>query len=256
MIPIKTEQELKIMQEGGKRLALVFGTVLREAREGVELRDLDSLAENLIKKQGGSPSFKTVRDYRWTTCINLNQGVVHGIPNESSINEGDVLSLDMGMLFEGFHTDMARTVIVGEADAVKSEFLKAGKVALKKAIAMAKIGNHVGDITYVIEQEITGAGFSPIESLTGHGVGKRLHEEPQILGILKQKPEQTPLLEKGMALAIEIIYAQGKPDLRIRSDGWTIETADGKLAGLFEDTIVLTTKGPLIITPLESKLNV
>lgn len=257
MIPIKTEQELKIMQEGGKRLALAFGMVLKEVRTGIELRDLDSLAEKLVKKQGGFPSFKTVRDYRWTTCINLNQGVVHGIPNESKINEGDVLSLDMGMLFEGFHTDMARTVIVGgKADVLKTEFLKAGKVALKKAVKKAQIGNRVGDITYVIEQEITQAGFSPIESLTGHGVGKKLHEEPQILGVLKQKPEQTPLLEEGMALAIEIIYAQGKPDLRIKSDGWTIETADGKLAGLFEDTMVLTTKGPLIITPLESKLNV
>ncbi len=256
MIPIKTEQELKIMGEGGKRLSLAFGKVLEEARVGVRLKDLDLLAEKLIEKQGGSPSFKVVKGYCWTTCININQGVVHGIPNGYKIKEGDVLSLDMGILFEGFHSDMARTMIIGGKPSGKhSEFLKAGEIALKKAIMQARAGNRVGHITLAIEQEIKKAGFNPIESLTGHGVGRKLHEEPQIFGVLKQKLERTPLLANGMVLAIEVIYAQGQPSLILKSDGWTIETADGKLAGLFEDTVVLTEAGPLVLTPLESKLN-
>lgn len=256
MIPIKTEQELKIMGEGGKRLTLAFRQILEEARVGVRLKDLDLLAEKLIEKQGGSPSFKVVKGYYWTTCININQGVVHGIPNDYKIKEGDVLSLDMGILFEGFHSDMARTIIIeGKLSGKNPEFLKAGGMALRRAVIQARVGNRVGHITLAIEQEIKKAGFNPIESLTGHGVGRKLHEEPQIFGVLKQELRQTPLLKKGMALAIEVIYAEGRPDLILKSDGWTIETADGRLAGLFEDTVVLTEAGPLVLTPLESKLN-
>jgi len=264
MIPIKTEKEIKVMREGGKRLASVFSEILKKIKLGVELKELDSLTEELIKKQEGFPSFKTVKGYHWATCININEGVVHGIPNSYRIKEGDLVSLDMGMYYRGLHTDMARTFWVGMQDSTcqladkvqNSEFLEAGKRALKAAIEAARLGNRVGHISAAIEREIRKAGFSPIEMLTGHGVGRKLHEEPQIFCFMAREINQTCFLKPGMVLAIEVIYAQGKPDLVLGEDGWTIKTADGKLAALFEDTVLVTEKSPLILTPLEMKLKV
>lgn len=257
MIPVKSGRQLEIMREGGKRLARVFRCVLEEVKAGARLNDLDLLAEKLIEKQGGRPSFKGVKGYHWTTCININQGVVHGIPNEYKVLSGDVLSLDMGMLFEGYHTDMARTVRVGNKSENRiSEFVKVGEKTLKAAVKKARVGKHVGHISLAIERQMKQAGFNPIESLTGHGIGRRLHEEPQIPGLLKQKISDTPCLKENMTLAIEVIYAEGKADLVSKEDGWTIETADGRLAGLFEDTVAITKAGPLVLTPLDLKLNV
>ncbi len=258
MISLKTEKEIKIMKEGGKKLAWVFNQVLREIKPGVRLRQLDSLAEKLIEKQGGTPSFKTVQSYKWATCININQGVVHGIPNDYRIKKGDLVSLDMGMLYRGFHTDMARTLCVRtKNEKLKTKnlgFLEVGRRALKMATEAAKVGNHVGHISVAIEKEIRKAGFSPIEVLTGHGVGKNLHEEPQIPCLLKEEIEKTPLLKSGMTLAIEVIYAENNPQLVVEEDGWTIKTADNGLAGLFEDTILITKKSSIILTPLETRL--
>lgn len=271
MITIKNTREIEVMKEGGARLAWVFGRVLKKIKPGVKLQKLDELAEALIKKQGGFPSFKIVKGYSWATCININSGVVHGIPNDYQIEEKDVVSLDMGMLYGGFHTDMARTLCVRIQNSKLAplakplathgktqnlEFLEAGKSALNKAIEVAKPGNRVGHISAAIEKEIKKAGFSPIEALTGHGVGQNLHEEPQVPCFVREEIDQSPLLKPGMSLAIEVIYAQGRPDLVLKNDGWTVETADGSLAGLFEDTVVITKKNPIILTPLEVKLEV
>ena len=265
MIPIKTEKEIKIIKEGGKRLTSVFAEVIKRVKPGIRLNQLDQLAEKLIIGQGGMPSFKTVKDYRWTTCININEGVVHGIPNNYQIKEGDLVSLDMGMLYKGFHTDMARTLWVrnskskipaSPAGRQNPKFLKAGKEALKMAVKAARAGNRVGHISAVIEKVIRKAGFSPVEDLTGHGVGKRLHEEPQIPCFLSKPIEKTPILQPGMTLAIEVIYTWGKPDLVLANDGWTIETADRKPAGLFENTVLVTKKEPVILTDLEMILNI
>lgn len=260
MIPTKTKKEIEIMKEGGKKLSFVFGEVLQEIKPGIKLKELDKLAESLIVEQGGFPSFKTVKGYNWATCININEGVVHGVPNDYRIKEGDVVSLDIGMLYRGFHTDMARTVLVrnqkSKVKSQKSRFLGAGKKALRAAITVAKPGKRVGHISAAIEREIRKSGFSPVEALTGHGVGRKLHEEPQIPCFLAGKIEETPLLEQGITLAIEVIYTGGKPDLILEDNGWTIKTADNSLAGLFENTILITKKGPIILTPLETKLEV
>jgi len=258
MIPIKTEKEIEIMKEGGKKLALVFTEVLKRIKHGVSLKELDNLAEELIIKQGGFPSFKTARGYHWTTCININEGVVHGIPNDYQIKEGDLVSLDMGMLYKGFHTDMARTLWVRnpKSKIQNPKFLRAGREALKMAIKAAKAGNRVGHISAAIEKVIRRAGFSPVEDLAGHGVGKKLHEEPQIPCFLARPIAQTPVLQPGMTLAIEVIYTWGKPNLVLAGDGWTIETADGKPAGLFENTVLVTKKEPVILTDLEMSLNI
>jgi len=267
MIPIKTEKEIRIMKEGGQKLALVFAEVVKRIKPGVSLEKLDDLAEELIIKQGGFPSFKTVKGYRWTTCININEGVVHGIPNGYQIKEGDLVSLDIGMLYRGFHTDMARTLCVRMQNskclpvrqAGKSQdekFLEAGKSALKAAIKAARAGRRVGHISAAIEKVIRKAGFSPVKELTGHGIGKKLHEDPQIPCFLVQPINKTPVLQPGMTLAIEVIYAWGKPDLVLADDGWTVKTADGKPAGLFENTVLITKKEPVILTDLEMILNI
>lgn len=252
MIPIKTEDEIKQMQEGGEKLAEVMRGVLKQVRPGVKLSELDKLAEVLIEKQGGESSFKMVPSYHWATCINVNEGVVHGVPHKYRIKNGDVVSVDMGMFFKGLHTDMARTLRVrvqrAKLKVQSDEFLEAGRRALKKAIEAARLGNRVGHISQAIEQEIKKAGFSPIQSLTGHGVGKELHEGPQIPCFLRGDIEKTTKLKPGMTLAIEVIYSQGKPEVVLNDDNWTINTEDGSLAGLFEDTIAVTTGELLVLT--------
>jgi len=265
MIPIKTEKEIRIMKEGGQKLALVFAEVVKRIKPGVSLEKLDDLAEELIIKQGGFPSFKTVKGYRWTTCININEGVVHGIPNGYQIKEGDLVSLDIGMLYKGLHTDMARTLWVqnpkskfsaSPAGRQNPKFLEAGKEALKEAIKAAKAGNRVGHISAAMEKVIRRFGFNPVKELTGHGVGKKLHEDPQIPIFFSKPIAKTPVLKPGMTLAIEVIYTWGKPDLVLAEDGWTIETADGKPAGLFENTVLVTKKEPIVLTDLEIGLNI
>ncbi len=248
MIAIKTPKEIEIMAKGGRRLASALGKVLAAVKVGVSLAELDQLAESLIKKSGGESSFKKVKNYYWTTCLNINQGVVHGIPNQYRLKKGDCLSVDIGNFYQGFHTDMARTLWVGEKK--KEPFLEAGRKALKAATKEAKPGNRVGHLSMAIEKEIRKAGLRPVNNLTGHGVGRQLHEAPQIFCFLKEKVEKTARLEPGMVLAIEVIYVQGQPELVLRNDGWTVETLDGKLAALFENTVAVTQKGPLILTPL------
>ncbi len=252
MISIKTKVQIEVMKEGGKRLSWVLSQILKEVKPQVALWQLDKLAEKLIKKQGGQPSFKMVPGYQWTTCIDINEGVVHGIPGKYRLKENDLVSVDIGMFYRGFHTDMARTIRVKEQESrrVKSdEFLEVGEKALEKAIKAAKAGNRIGHISQAMEKEIRKAGFSPIEVLTGHGVGKKLHEGPPIPCLLMGKIKQTPLLKNGMTLAIEVIYSQGQPDVVLSHDGWTIKTADGKLAGLFEKTIMVGQGQPLVLTP-------
>ncbi len=255
MIPIKTKDEIKRMKEGGKRLAWVMAKALGQVKSGVRLSKLDKLAESLIEKQKGKPSFKMVKNYHWATCINVNQGVVHGIPNEYRLKKGDLVSLDMGFFYKGLHTDAAKTVLVGknlpnrETIVVSiGRFLETGEKALKEAVKAVRPGNRVGHISQAIQEAIKKSGFNSIKALTGHGVGKKLHEEPQIPCYLEGAIEKTPNLEAGMTLAIEIIYTQGKPDVVLDPDGWTVRTADGKPAGLFEETVSVTDRGGEVLT--------
>lgn len=253
MIPIKTEKEIAIMKEGGRRLAQVLDQLLGVTKPGVKLEELDQLADSLIEKKGGRPSFKMVKNYHWATCINVNQGVVHGIPGNYRLKDGDIVSVDIGMFFRGWHTDMARSLRVRRQN---DAFLKAGKKALKEAIKMAKPGNRVGHVSKAIQETIERNHYQPIQALTGHGVGEKLHEPPQIPCFLKGEIADTPQLKSGMTLAIEVIYTQGRPEVMIKDDGWTVETADGKFAGLFEDTIAVTAKGASNLTRLDKNLQV
>ncbi len=250
MISIKTPQEIEIMKEGGKISGTVREEVLAAARPGISTLELDALAERLILSAGGKPAFKGFKGFPFTTCINVNEGIVHGLPTERKLKEGDILTVDLGVIYKGLYTDTARTIEVkSEKLEVKSsidKFLGTGQAALDKAIEQCQVGNHIGDISHTIQTIIEGAGYNVARELGGHGVGKELHEPPFIPGF--GQSGEGPVIEKGMTIAIEVIYAQGSGKIEVLNDGWTAVTVSGSLAGLFEHTIVVTRGGPVVLT--------
>lgn len=254
MIHYKTPQEIAAMQKGGKILAEVLHEVLGHVRPGVTELEIDQLAEKLIREKGAEPGFKKVEGYRHTICISTNEVVVHGIPTIYAFQKGDVVGIDCGVYLEGFHTDMSETIIVKSSKLkIQSEpiekFLKIGKKALKAGIAQAKVGNRVGHISKAIQDVVESAGYSVVRSLIGHGVGRKLHEEPEIPGYLHTTVSKTPLLKIGMTLAVEVIYNMGNPEVEyVKGDKWTIKTVDGSISGLFERTIAITEAGTIMLT--------
>lgn len=244
---IKTGKELEIMKKAGKIAAVALSKVLKEVKPGVTLEHLDNVAREEIETMQAAPSFMTVDDYKWTICVTVNEQVVHGIPSKRRLNDGDILGIDIGALYKGFHSDTASTVGVGQISKEDEKFMKIGKETLKKAINKAKIGGKIGDISAEIQKNIEEAGYSIVKNLTGHGVGRQLHEEPMVPGFGKKGIG--PRLQENMVLAIEVIYAKGKGDVVLDSDGWTISTKDGTLGGLFEQTIAIKNSGPIVLTP-------
>lgn len=252
MIDIKTPQEIESMRKGGRILADVLFETLAHAKAGVTEIELDELADRLILEKGGEAAFKKVPGYRNATCMSTNDVVVHGIPSNYKLKEGDIVGIDCGVYFEGLYTDMSNSVIVGsnqeknEAD----KFLAVGKEALNAGIKAAVKGNRVGHISKVIQDIVEKEnGYSIVRSLIGHGVGKELHEEPEVPGYLIGKIEKTPLLEPGMTIAVEVIYNMGSRDVSFaNNDGWTIVTSDGQLSGLYERTILITRESPEVLT--------
>lgn len=267
MIDIKTPGEIKVMREGGKILASVLFELLKNIKPGVSELEIDRLAEKLILKKGAKPGFKEVKGYNNSICVSTNNVVVHGVPTNYKFKEGDVVGIDCGVLYKDFHVDMAETILVGAEVAPNpptatqllegessprhrtAKFLETGKRALKEAIKVAKAGNRVGNISRTIQNIVEGEGYSVVRSLVGHGVGRTLHEEPEVPGFLDRKITETPILKEGMTIAIEVIYNMGKSNVKyLNEDGWTIATVDESVSGLFEKTIAITKNGPLILT--------
>ncbi|MBF8250076.1 MAG: Methionine aminopeptidase [Candidatus Levybacteria bacterium] len=246
------------MRVGGKILADVLFEVLKHAEVGVSELELDQLAEKLILEKGGEPGFKKVEGYKHTICVSTNEVVVHGIPTNYKFKEGDVVGIDCGVYYQGFHTDMAQTLRVSTQNSkLKTQnydevdrFLKTGEKAMWEGIKAAKAGNRVGDISKAIQGVVEGQRYSVVRSLIGHGVGRELHEDPEVPGFLDGSSIlNTPLLKEGMTIAVEAIYNMGKSDVIYSGgDGWTIKTKDGSLSGLFERSIVITNNGSLILT--------
>lgn len=251
MRSLKKNNQLKAMKKGGKLLAEIRQQVIEKVRPGISTLELDSFANKLIEKTGGKASFKMVDGYNLATCININSGVVHGIPTDTPLKENDVVTIDVGLFYRGFHTDTATTAIVGEGKEKDKDFLQVGKIALMKSITKAAAGNKVSDVSKIIQKSIESNGFSCAKTLTGHGVGKNLHEEPSIPCVVLNDQDHSELLKAGQTLAIEVIYMQGKPDIIVESDGWTISTKDGKNAAVFEETVVVKESGSEIITANE-----
>jgi methionyl aminopeptidase len=246
MIYLKSEEEIEIMYRAGQMAAQAMEEVKSQIKPGVSCLELDELAEEVIKKAGGESSFKKVPGYSHTVCTTPNDWVVHGVPGDYRLRQGDILGVDLGAFYRGFHSDMAHTFPVGQVDELTADFLKIGEKALWAAIDKVQAGGRIGDISSTIQEIVEGEGFSVVRELVGHGVGKELHEDPLVPG--RGKPGTGIELKVGMVLAVEVIYNQGKPAINLLPDGWSITTKDAKLSGLFERTVAITTKGSRVLT--------
>lgn len=252
MTPIlKSPAEIAIMTEAGRMAGEVLEKIIPEVKPGVSTLFLDILAENLIKKSGGEPGFKRVPGYYHSICTAVNEEVVHGIPGERVLKEGDIVAVDLGVYFKGFHSDTAVTIPVGRVSKEADDFMEAGRQALLAGIKAVKIGNYVGDISAAVEEILTKHKFGIVHSLTGHGVGRDLHEDPLIPNHGLSGTGE--LLTEGMVIAIEPIYTNGNPEIFLSEDGWTITSPESSLAGQFEHTIALTSNGPLVLTKRPSE---
>jgi len=260
MISVKTKEELEVMREGGRKLGLILDELLSMSTVGVNLLDVEKHAAKRVREVGGQPSFTTVEGYPYVTCLCMNEEVVHGMPRDYALRDGDVLTIDIGMMYQGLHTDTAWTKIVtsqksqvkSQKDEEKELFLKTGETALARAIETAIAGNRVGDISNAIQSTIEASGYRVVKDLTGHGVGKVLHEEPMIHEYVRGAIGRTPLLVCGMTLAIEVIYAMGQGSICYKSDdGWTLESKDRSLTAVFEHTIAISENQSDVLTRRE-----
>ena len=250
MIDYKSEEEILRMREGGARLRKVVSTLLPEIKVGQTTEEIDKRAEELIIKEGGQSSFKKVKGYKWSTCLTINEQVVHTPPSSRRLADGDVLTVDIGMFYQGFHTDFATTVVVGEkSDQEKETFLEAGKQTLKAAIGEAKSGQRIGHISAAIEKGIETAGYFIMKDLTGHGVGRELHEDPFVPGYVDGAIEKSLMIKPGLVIAIEVIYSKGTEKIKPEpGNDWSIISADRSLTACFEHSVAITKKGTLILT--------
>ncbi|MEZ6255879.1 MAG: type I methionyl aminopeptidase [Patescibacteria group bacterium] len=245
MVRPKTDQEIELMAKSGAITAYALRRVLDAIDANISLLELDALAESCILEKGGAPSFKTVDDYSYTTCINVNDGIVHGLPNKYRLKEGDLVSIDLGTVYKGYHSDVSYTVEVGTSK--EAAFLNTGLTALEAGISKLRVGKRLGDVGNAIQTIVENAGYTVSEDLVGHGIGTEVHEPPYVPGY--GTPNTGLKLKAGMVFAIEVIYQKGEPDIVILDDNWTIATKDGSLSGLFEQTVVVTKHGPKILTP-------
>ena len=243
--------KLSAMEKGGLILAQALAATRQFIRPGRKLIEAENFARHFLEKKGAEAAFARVPGYRWATCINLNEGIVHGIPNERRFQKGDLVSLDIGAYYQGYNTDMAYSWEL-ETDHYR-QFLQAGKEALQRAIKAARPGQRVKDISRAIQTTIEGNDIGSVaRELTGHGVGRTLHQEPFIPGF-QESAMGRYVLQPEETLAIEVIYSAGRPDLVITDDGWTIATQDGKISALFEKTVVVTKTGGRVLTPYLGK---
>lgn len=250
MITYKTDAEIEIMKQGGIKLKEVMRQLVPHIKAGITTNELNKLAEDLIREQGADISFNKVEGYKWAVCVPINEQVVHTPPTKRVLKDGDVLTVDIGAFFKGFHTDHAITVVVGGKATPEIEtFLQVGKDALQLAIEQAHVGNRIGHISEAIEKKVVGAGYTIMRQLTGHGVGRDLHEDPFIPGFLSKSVEKTMKLKPGMVLALEVIYSMGSGEIAYEKDQeWSIITEDKSMSACFEHTVAITDKNTLVLT--------
>lgn len=238
------------MTECGKRLRAAYEELIPSIRPGETTLEVDKRADSLLEKNGLGASFKTVQGYHWATCLAVNDQAVHTPPNGTILRPGDVLTVDYGGLHRGYHTDWATTIIVGGVkDARKERFLEIGRSALHKSIQALGVGVRLGIVGQIMQETIEGAGYKVLRDLTGHGIGRELHENPYIPNIVVSPIEKTYRIESGFVAAIEVIYSESTPKIiQKSSDRWSIDTADGSLAACFEHTVAIDENGVHILT--------
>jgi len=248
MISIKTKEEIGIMREGGKILAKIMQELEKKVKPGITTKELDRLSESLILKSRGKCSFKGYDDYPCCLCVSVNEEVVHAVPSNRILKEGDIASLDLGLYYKGFHTDMALTVPVGKVDDNALKLIRVTKKSFQKGLQKIKPGNTFGDIGNAIQRYVESEGFNVIRDLCGHGIGREVHEDPQILNYAEKK--SGPEIKEGMVFCIEPMVSMGDWQIKKSKDGFGYLTADNSLSCHFEHTFALTKKGCEILTEI------
>ncbi|MDD2679907.1 MAG: type I methionyl aminopeptidase [Candidatus Omnitrophica bacterium] len=246
MIPLKSEKDLRMIKQSAEILAKVMRQLERTISEGVLTREIDALAEKLVLAQNALPAFKGYKGFPATVCTSVNEEIVHGIPSERRLKEGDILGLDLGVNYNGYFSDAAVTLPIGRVPVRVKKLVEVARKALSEGIKEARPGNHLLDISAAIQRCVESNGFSVVRQFVGHGIGLNLHEEPEIPNF--GQPHHGPLLEKGMVLAIEPMVNMGGWEAEILDNGWTAVTRDRMPSAHFEHTIAITEKGPEILT--------
>lgn len=249
MIILKSRREIELMREAGKVVALTLATLVDKVKEGVTAAQLEEWAEEIIRKNGAVPSFKGYRGYPASICVSINEEVVHGIPDRKRVlKEGDVVSIDVGVIYKGYHGDAAVTVGVGQITEEAQRLIEVAKGALESAISVARAGNRLGDVSWAIQSYVESHGFNVVREYTGHGIGRSMHEDPQVPNV--GVPGKGVLLRPGMTLALEPMVVAGSWEVEVLPDGWTVVTKDRSLAAHFEHTIAITDGEAEILTRL------
>jgi methionyl aminopeptidase len=243
----KTPEEIDAMAEAGQIVARCLAMVAGLVRPGVTTAELDRAAEKFIRTHGGEPAFKGYRGFPASICSSPNSMVVHGIPGDYALERGDVLSIDVGVEYEGWVADAAVTVSLRPTSPIASKLLKATREALEAGIEQCRPGNRIGDVSHAVQQRVEHDGLSVIRSLVGHGIGRQMHEDPQVPNF--GEPGRGPLIEEGMVICVEPMVSAGRHGVRMGEDNWAIYSEDGSLTAHFEHTIAVTAEGPRILTP-------
>ena len=237
MIALRTEREIAILREANQIVADVLATLAEKVVPGITTGELDALAESLIRERGAVPSFLGYRGYPKSTCISVDEVIIHGIPGKRRIKEGQIVGIDVGALYKGYHGDAAVTVPCGEVDDERQRLLRTTDLALARAIRSARAGNYLQDVSREIQETAEAEGFSVVRVFVGHGIGTEMHEDPQIPNMVTG--DRGPKLRSGMVLAIEPMVNAGVHDVRVLDDGWTAVTADGRPSAHFEHSVVV-----------------
>ncbi|SHE46981.1 type I methionyl aminopeptidase [Clostridium fallax] len=246
MIFLKKNSEVDLMRKAGRIVGETLLLIEENIRPGVTTAELDKIAEQFITKHGAIPSFKGLYGFPASLCISVNEQVVHGIPSKRKLNEGDIVSVDCGALIDGFHGDAARTFCVGTVSEEAKKLVEVTKECFFKGIKKAEVGNRLTDISHEIQQYVEAAGFSVVRDYVGHGIGRSLHEDPEVPNF--GKPGRGPKLQEGMVLAIEPMVNAGTFRVKTLGDKWTVITEDSKLSAHYENTVAILPDGPEILT--------
>lgn len=257
MVLLKNPEEIAIMRQACRIVAEILEELARAVRPGMTTDELDRMAEELTYRKGARPAFKGYKPgdvvYPKTLCVSINEEIVHGIPSGRRLKAGDIVGLDFGVMYEGFYGDAARTVAVGKIPESAERLLRVTREALYCGIEQCRTGNRIGDIARAVQERAECAGYSVVEEFAGHGIGRKLHEDPQVPNYFR-RGMPNPRLQEGMVLAIEPMVNEGTPKVRIKQDGWTAVTADGKLSAHFEHSVAITGNGPVILTELDGNV--
>lgn len=249
MVVLKTGRELNTMKEACRISAGALDLIGKAVEPGVTTAELDRIAEQYILKEGGTPNFKNYQGYPATACISINHEVIHGIPKKSRVlKAGDIVSVDLGAKFGGYHGDNAATFAVGDISPEAKRLIDTTRESLYEGIKMARAGGRIGDISHAVQSYVEARGYSVVRDFVGHGIGTNLHEAPEVPNF--GNPGRGIRLLPGMTIAIEPMVNAGKPDVKVMPDGWTVLTKDGSLSAHFEHTVAITNEGPIIMTKL------